>query len=241
MATIAEPEVLEAARTLKNADGSPRIPPKELQPFDEKELEELKERFRARGGGELPEGWIDFSRTTVFDGFWFAQIVDFSRCDFTGGAFFRSATFYGAARFNGATFSEEARFQEATFFGNALFDHATFSGQAWFEEAAFSGSAWFDHATFSQAAWFNLATFKKILYFGDAQFKTYPPDFNGASTLYEGTIWPDAEGWPPAPAADGIARYHRSCYERLKKKTPRHTRSTGRSSSSLQRNSNASR
>ncbi len=249
MATLATPEALGAARALKKADGSPRIPPEELVPFNESEQEELKKRLRARGGGERPRGLIDFQQTAFtrpanFEGFWFAEWVFLNHATFSGPAVFDHATFYGLAafdfatfsglaKFDFATFSEHAWFKGATFSGPAVFDFATFSKDASFNGATFSGGAWFNSATFSGGAWFNSATFYEIasfnfttfergLGFAAAKFQTIPPNFNGATTVYEGTIWPDADGWPAAPANAEAARDHSSSYERLKKDAETH-------------------
>jgi hypothetical protein len=175
MATFARPDVLEAARALKNADGSPRIPPEDLQPLDEDGMADLRKKFRGRGGGEWPEGLINFSKTAftravICNGLWFAQHVNFGDTTFSRGAVFDSATFAGSAEFSSATFSRGAVFGSATFAGDAEFDSATFSGAAWFDNATFSGSANFSSATFSREAGFDSATFSGFANFSSATF-----------------------------------------------------------------------
>lgn len=227
MATIADPDVVEQASRLTNADGSRRISSHDLQPYSPLEMAEMKRLFIARGGAELPtENTVRLGSINFLDSYWFARDVVFDGGFYGRVQEFSNATFFGFAYFSGAKFGQISDFhisdfRNAVFCRNAWFTGATFGGEADFSDATFAGPTWFGETTFSAGANFSAASFKSTLSFEGARFEMHPPNFNGAS-LYEGTIWPEAEGWPAAPADGGYALDHRSCYERLKKDAETH-------------------
>ncbi len=198
----------------------------------------LLTRFRARGGNYLPKGAISFRNTWFssrvnFEGFWFPNSVDFSKSYFARSARFNGATFSGNVWLIETKFSNDVEFVDSLFRGDAMFYSGIFSRNAEFRSADFFGSAMFSGAEFSRDADFIAVTFlghadfahvnfKGTINLAEARFVLCPPNFNGAPPLFEGTLWPDREGWPPAPLDALSARYHRSCYERLKKDAETH-------------------
>ena len=169
-----------------------------------------------------------FTEEIEFDSATFSLPADFARATFLKSAFFGGSKFLGAVSFKGveflgyagfilARFDWVADFAETAFSAVANFSEATFAHQVAFNFATFSGSTIFNKTTFFNRSFFQGAQFTNTISFAKARFKRFPPNFNGVPTLFEGTIWPDENGWPAARSNKDDARYNLLCYERLKK------------------------
>jgi uncharacterized protein YjbI with pentapeptide repeats len=177
-----------------------RHAPGELEPFSEKEREEIARAFSERCGGRdalvLPPKYkVDFSdlefHRCCFSGYVFPNAV-FHTAKFSGVADFSNAIFTGiwGTNFYRTKFADGAQFSSAIILSRVTFLGATFSGMyAEFSDTIFIEAADFQRTTFSgdDLKW---VSFKSAKFLGKADFRhaAFSPsdNINFSTTIFEG-------------------------------------------------------
>lgn len=196
----------------------------DLAPHSKVELQELREKLRARledDTAELPDpaksiyfSKTYFSKPVVFEkyifeedaefgGSCFDKVSSFSDAYFHKHAFFPDVHFHGTLYFRNTDFHGVSFFVGSHFHRRAIFNGTHFCGQSYFRESHFQGVSLFRNVQFDHKADFSSTKFKSTTRFADARFLSCVPKFHAAE-IYDDTLFPtkaeDVGNWPPLSA-----------------------------------------